>query len=155
MEQTPAAPGSRWGSCWIPATKKTPPPADLPAFAHVLIIEPGLLAPYRRWVDTSRYAGMPPPGRIAGLLGSAPSREYGIQCSEGFLQVFLGPANARQHTTKSWSTHLPWTQWRHVRFSLYDTAGAHFWTQLEKDSRRAATKPRAALLPAFRCALGS
>lgn len=62
-------------------------------------------------------------------------REYGFSLNDGFLQVFLGPQTHDSSTTKSWSKFLPWTQWRHVRFTLYDLDGQHFWTQYEKDRR--------------------
>ncbi len=55
--------------------------------------------------------------------------EYGFSLSDGFLQVFLGPQTHDSLTTKSWCAHLPWTQWRHVRHSYYDTLGEHFWTE--------------------------
>jgi hypothetical protein len=56
-------------------------------------------------------------------------REFGFRLNDGFLQVFLGPQTNDSTTTKSWCCHLPWTKWRFVRFSLYDLAGEHFWTQ--------------------------
>ena len=59
-------------------------------------------------------------------------REYGFSLSDGFLQVFLGAQTHDSTTTQSWSKHLPWTQWRFHRFSLYDAAGAEFWTQIEQ-----------------------
>lgn len=62
-------------------------------------------------------------------------REYGFSLSDGFLQVFLGAQTHDSTTTQSWCTHLPWTQWRFHRFSLYDAAGAEFWTQIEKPAR--------------------
>jgi hypothetical protein len=55
--------------------------------------------------------------------------EYGFTVSDGFLQVFLGPQTMDSTTTKNWCKHLPWTQWRFVRKSLYDTEGNHFWTE--------------------------
>lgn len=58
-------------------------------------------------------------------------REYGFSLSDGFLQLFLGAQTHDSVTTHDWACHLPWTQWRFVRFSLYDLAGSHFWTQLE------------------------
>lgn len=64
-------------------------------------------------------------------------REYGFRLSGDFLQVFLGHQTHSSEDTQSWSCFLPWTQWRHVRFSLYDTTGAHFWTQLERERRKA------------------
>jgi hypothetical protein len=62
--------------------------------------------------------------------------EYGFRLSEGFLQVFLGPQTHDSLTTKSWCKHLPWTQWRHVRFSLYDLKGNHVWSHFDKDRKR-------------------
>ena len=56
-------------------------------------------------------------------------REYGFSLSDGFLQVFFGPQTHDSSTTKDWCKHLPWTQWRHVRMSLYRPDGSHFWTQ--------------------------
>lgn len=56
-------------------------------------------------------------------------REYGFSLSEGFLQLFLGPQTHDSSTTKSWSKHLPWTQWRFVRKSLHSLDGSHFWTE--------------------------
>lgn len=56
-------------------------------------------------------------------------REYGFSLSDGFFQLFLGPQTHDSITTKSWAKHLPWTQWRHVRYSLYRPDGSHFWTQ--------------------------
>lgn len=56
-------------------------------------------------------------------------REYGFSLCDGFLQLFLGPQTHDSITTKDWCKHLPWTQWRHVRFSLYRPDGSHFWTQ--------------------------
>jgi hypothetical protein len=54
------------------------------------------------------------------------SREYGFSYSEGFLQVFLGRQTHDSTTTQSWSKFMPWTQWRHVRHSLYGLDGSHF-----------------------------
>lgn len=56
-------------------------------------------------------------------------REFGFSLHEGFLQVFYGRQTGDSATTQSWSKHLPWTQWRHVRLSLYDLEGNHFWTE--------------------------
>lgn len=63
-------------------------------------------------------------------------REYGFSLHNGFLQLFLGAQTHDSETTQDWATHLPWTQWRHVRFSLYGASGAHFWTQLEVDRKK-------------------
>jgi hypothetical protein len=63
---------------------------------------------------------------IPGLVKH--TRDYGFSCSEGFLQVFYGPQTMDSSTTKSLGYFLPWTQWRHVRHSMYDGNGEHFWT---------------------------
>lgn len=63
-------------------------------------------------------------------------REYGFSLSNGFLQVFLGPQTHDSVTTKSWCRHLPWTQWRHVRYSLYDLRGTLFWEQRQRNDIR-------------------
>jgi hypothetical protein len=62
-------------------------------------------------------------------------REFGFRLSDGFLQVFLGPQTNDSMTTKSWCCHLPWTQWRFVRLSLYGLSGEEFWTQRERGRR--------------------
>lgn len=56
----------------------------------------------------------------------AHEREFGFSYSDGFLQVFRGARTMDSRTDRTWSKHLPWTQWRHVRHSLYDLQGDHF-----------------------------
>lgn len=92
---------------------------------HVLICElPPIIRPWRTWVDTPR-----------GGYWDEHRKEYGISYSNGFLQVFLGQQTHDSTTTKSWSTFLPWTQWRFIRFSLYGLEGEHFWTEMESRHR--------------------
>lgn len=60
-------------------------------------------------------------------------RSYGISLSDmgngyDFLQVFYGPQTFDSLTTKSWSKHLPWKMWNHVRHSAYNPDGTHFYT---------------------------
>lgn len=105
----------------------------LHGLGFTLICEmPRLIFPYRRWVDCSNYAWAK--GESSGYWSEHP-REYGFTISDGFLQVFLGPQTHDSETTQSWSKFLPWTQWRHVRFSLYDLDGNHVWSQFDKDRR--------------------
>lgn len=66
---------------------------------------------------------------------TATSREFGFSYSDGFLQVFRGPHTMDSSTDRSWACHLPWTQWRHVRRSLYDLNGRHFWSDLDSESK--------------------
>lgn len=64
------------------------------------------------------------------------AREYGFCLNDGHLSLYLGAQTHDSNTTQGWGCFLPWTQWRHVRFSLYDTNGAHFWTQMEADRKK-------------------
>lgn len=59
-------------------------------------------------------------------------REYGFCLSEGHLSLFLGAQTHDSTTTQIWGCFLPWTQWRFIRFSLYDKTGSEFWTQIER-----------------------
>lgn len=63
-------------------------------------------------------------------------REFGFSVSDGFLQVFLGPQTHDSDTTKSWCKHLPWTQWRFIRFSLFGLDGEHLRTWVEPKRRK-------------------
>ncbi|WP_174549299.1 hypothetical protein [Cupriavidus nantongensis] len=62
--------------------------------------------------------------------------EYGFSVDDGFLQVYLGPQTHDSLTTKSWCKHLPWTQWRFIRFSLFGLDGEHLRTWLEPKRRK-------------------
>lgn len=56
-------------------------------------------------------------------------REYEVYVNEGALHLHYGPQTHDSTTTKSKCYFLPWKQWRHVRHSFYDLAGAHWWTE--------------------------
>lgn len=102
------------------------------AFGVTLICElPPIVKPWRKWVDTSKYewASKDGPG---GYWDEHP-REYGFRLSDGHLHVNLGAYTHDSETTQDWGCFLPWTQWRHVRHSLYDLDGKHFWTEEEGD----------------------
>jgi hypothetical protein len=104
------------------------------AFGWVVRVKmPRLLRPWRQWVATGHYEWAKSPD--AGYWDEEP-REYGFSLHEGFLQLFLGPQTNDSTTTKSWCCHLPWTQWRFVRFTLYDVDGHEFWTQYEAQRKK-------------------
>lgn len=56
-------------------------------------------------------------------------KEFGFTVSDGSVHVHYGPQTHDSWTTKSKVFFLPWRQWRHVRHSLYDLDGKHFWTE--------------------------
>jgi hypothetical protein len=103
-------------------------------FGRTLILElPTLFKPWSQWVDCSGYGWAKT--KDAGYWDVHATR-YGFSVSDGFLQVFHGPQTMDSKTTKSKSYFLPWTQWRHIRFSLFDLNGDHFWTQFEEDRKK-------------------
>lgn len=62
------------------------------------------------------------------------ARRFGFSLSDmgngyDFIQCFFGPQTHDSSTTKSWSKHLPWKQWNHVRLSIYAPDGTHFATE--------------------------
>ncbi len=89
------------------------------AFTHTLILEiPAILKPARVWVDKTPSLGYW--GQYA--------RQYGFTATEGALHVHYGPQTNDSTTDHSRCLFIPWTQWRHVRTSLYGIDGGHVWT---------------------------
>lgn len=102
----------------------------LSAFGHTLIAAlPPILKPWRRKVVASSWDAATVERMGRDWYWDSHEREYGFSCGEGFLQVFLGRTTHDSRTEQRWSCFLPWTQWRHVRRSLYDLGGKHFWTE--------------------------
>lgn len=90
---------------------------------------PQIIKPYRAWVPTGHYEWAK---SAADGYWDVHRREYGFRVSDGFLQVFLGAQTNDSTTTQSWSKFLPWTQWRHLRRSLFDDKGEHFSTEWDR-----------------------
>ncbi len=68
-------------------------------------------------------------------------RRFGFSLSDmgngyDFFQLFFGPQTHNSSTTKSWSKHLPWKQWNHVRHSLYTPRGGLFYTEQHRSDFR-------------------
>lgn len=53
-------------------------------------------------------------------------RKFGFTIHNGHLSVFYGRQSCDSSTEQCWGVFLPWTQWRHVRHSLYDMDGDLF-----------------------------
>lgn len=59
-------------------------------------------------------------------------RQYGFSLNEGHLSIYYGRTGGSSMDSsveQRWGCFLPWTQWRHVRHSLYGLDGEHFWTE--------------------------
>lgn len=94
----------------------------LRAFGHTLIVEmPPIIKP---WTGPDDCWDRGPH-----------SREYGFDLSDGFLRVFYGAQTHDSTTTQMWSKFLPWTEWRHIRRSVFDDRGEHFWTKWDRRRR--------------------
>lgn len=61
-------------------------------------------------------------------------REYGFTLWEGHFSLRYGRQTHSSDTEQRWGCFLPWTQWRHVRHSLYGLDGEMFAT-LPKNAR--------------------
>ncbi len=100
----------------------------LTAFGHTLITAlPQIVRPWKRKV----YPGAAWDAATVARLGrdwyyDVHSREYGFYVFDGHFCIHYGRQTHDSSTTQSWSRFLPWTQWRHVRHSLYDMDGNHF-----------------------------
>ena len=53
-------------------------------------------------------------------------REFGFSIFEGHMSVSYGRRTHDSSTEQRWGCFLPWTQWRHVRHSLYGLDGKIF-----------------------------
>lgn len=61
-------------------------------------------------------------------------REYSIIFTgNGAIYTYYGPDTGDSRTTKNKVFNMPWRNWRHVRYSLYDKQGEHFWTERAGD----------------------
>lgn len=96
---------------------------------HTLIISlPPIIKPSQTWVDLSKMEWASGPG-----YWDVHEREYGVSVSDGHFEVNYGRCSHNSTTEQRWGCFLPWTQWRHVRHSMYGLHGEHYWTE---------TKPR-------------
>lgn len=61
------------------------------------------------------------------------SARYGVSLSNlgggyDFFQLYYGSESNDSGYNKQWCCHLPWTQWKHIRSSIYNPDGSHFAT---------------------------
>lgn len=117
-------------------------------FGHTFIVTlPRIIKPWREWVDLSNQEWAKADA-VTGKKGywDEHPQEYGFSLCDGHLSINFGAQTMDSSTTRDWGCFLPWTQWRHVRTSIYDQTGAHYWTEpkgqfLESwDDRKAAEK---------------
>ena len=100
-------------------------------FSRTLIVAiPPIIKPWRQWVDTSQHSWSSPNGgywdvhrREYSISFNGSSGQIGDPIS---LHLHYGAQTHDSRTDQSKCYFLPWTQWRHVRHSLYGLSGEHF-----------------------------
>lgn len=111
---------------------------------YLIIVLPRIVGPHRRKVypgwDASTITRL---GR--DWYWDVDLRSYGFSLSgcgdignSSFLQVHYGRHGGScmdSSIEQRWSYFLPWTQWRHVRHSLYDLHGGHFWSEIDSETQ--------------------
>lgn len=65
-------------------------------------------------------------------------RQYGTYLFENHFNIIYGRGDANFHRDifgeeQRWSCFLPWSEWRHIRHSLYGLQGEHLYSQFNKD----------------------
>ena len=98
--------------------------------ATFIVVLPGIVRPWREKVypawdaETVKRLGR-------NWYWNVDPRQYGFSLSNGHLSVYYGRTGGRcgdSRVEQRWGCFLPWTQWRHVRHSLYGLNGEHVWT---------------------------
>ncbi len=100
--------------------------------ATLIIRLPAIIRPYRRKVypkwDAATIERL---GR--DWYWDVDKREYGVSLNQGdhFNIMYGRTGGACRSSTEEqrWSCFLPWTQWRHIRYTLCGLDGAHVWTE--------------------------
>lgn len=93
---------------------------------------PRIIPPQRRKVQAAYWDAATIERMGQDWYWNEERRQYGFCLSEGHLMLFYGIQPGDSSRDQDWSCFLPWTQWRFIRFSLYQPDGAHFFTQLKR-----------------------
>lgn len=103
-------------------------------FSFLAALPPWLIRPERKQVQAKYWS----PDDVARMgrdwYWDATPREYGFSITDGHLSVHYGRVTNDSSTEQQWGYFLPWTQWRHIRRSLYDLDGRHFWSELDSET---------------------
>lgn len=85
----------------------------------LIIALPGIIRPHRERVYPKSWDAETVKRLGRDWYWNIDPRQYGFSLTDGHLNIYYG----------RWGCFLPWTQWRHVRHSLYGLQGGHFWTE--------------------------
>lgn len=107
------------------------------AFGHTLIaVLPSIIRPWRIKHQATTWNAETVARLERDWYWETGPREYGFSYVEGFLDVRLGRVTHDSTTEQRWGCHLPWTQWRLSRFSIFGFDGVEVFRQMEQDRRR-------------------
>lgn len=101
----------------------------LSAFGHTVIVAlPPIVPSYRERVYPTGWTAETIARLGRNWYWQVDQRSFGFTVSDGHLDVRFGRQTNDSSTERRWGKFLPWTQWRHVRFSLYGIDGGHVWS---------------------------
>ena len=100
----------------------------------IITILPSIIRPYKtKVVPLSAWSAETVERLGRNYYWHVDKKEYGFSYYDGFLQVFHGRQTHDSTTDKTWGYFLPWTQWRHYRYSTYDLHDKLHATLLESE----------------------
>lgn len=100
--------------------------------ATLIIALPGIVRPHRTKVYPKSWDAETVKRIGRDWYWDIDPRKYGFSLNEGHLSVYYGRTGGScmdSRIQQQWSCFLPWTQWRHVRHSLYGLDGEHVYTE--------------------------
>lgn len=98
-------------------------------FSFLSVIPGWLVRPERKRVEAKYWSPQDIERMGRDWYWNIIPREYGFSIVDGHLSVEYGRVTHDSSSEQRWGYFLPWTQWRHVRHSLYGLDGDHFWTE--------------------------
>lgn len=102
--------------------------------ATLIIVLPSIVRPWREKVYPKSWDAETIKRLGRNWYWDIDPRQYGLSLSDGYLSVYYGRTGGAcmdSSIQQQWGCFLPWTQWRHVRHSLYGLAGEHIYTEPE------------------------
>lgn len=97
---------------------------------HTMIIAlPPILRPWREKVYPQSWDAETIARLGRNWYWHTDRREFGASLNDGHLSVRYGRQADDSRVDRQWGCFLPWTQWRHVRHSVYGLAGEHVATE--------------------------
>lgn len=100
--------------------------------ATLIIALPGIIRPHRTKVYPKSWDAETIKRLGRDWYWDIDPRQYGFSLSDGHLSVYYGRTGGAcmdSSIQQQWGCFLPWTQWRHVRHSLYGLSGEHVYTE--------------------------